>query len=74
MICWSKVKRAILDRGATRAPGKFTRVSDEWKDYLVGVLRDRIDSGVHSHPSLGHTLYPPVRRHKEVEKEADHGS
>jgi len=63
----AQTKRLILDTAAQLRSKKFERVSDEWFDYLDGKLQELIASGIRSHPSVGITLYPPIRRGKEQE-------
>ena len=63
----AQAKRLILDTATQLRFKKFTRVSDEWFDYLDGRLQELIASGIRSHPTVGKTLYPPIRRGKEQE-------
>jgi hypothetical protein len=70
LINWAPCKARVLERGSQRAH-KFTRVSKEWVPYLESIVMRAIDNGVHSHPSMGSTLYPPIRptNNQIIEKE-----
>ena len=57
----SHVKALLLDRSAETRNGKFTRVSGEIFEWLEGEVRAKCQSAVRCAPSLGKTLYPPVR-------------
>jgi len=61
----AQVKTLILDTAARTRFKAFTRVSEEWYAYLEGQVQQIIERGVRSHPTVGVTLYPPVRRVKE---------
>ena len=53
----AEVRRFILDTlGRTRPHLRITRVSHEALDTLAAWLRAKIESEVHSHPSVGKTF------------------
>lgn len=54
--------KSLALASAERRYKKFTRFrSKEWGEYLDGEVRRIIVSAVESAPTVGKTLYPPVR-------------
>ncbi|NLF98733.1 MAG: hypothetical protein GX565_01130 [Lentisphaerae bacterium] len=56
----TNVKARLLAQADRRAK-KFGRVSGETYEWLNDVVRWLIDNLVASHPSVGKTIYPPIR-------------
>lgn len=56
----SNCKECLLHAAEKRAK-KFTRISAEMYEYLNAILRGHMQQIVAQHPTLGKTLYPPVR-------------
>ena len=56
------VKRMTLGMADAKWHGAYgTRVSAEWYTWLEDVVRSKIVGGIHTSPSKGRTLYPPIR-------------
>lgn len=47
---------------------KFNRISAETYEYLNDVLRGAMQKLVADHPTVGKTIYPPVREAKQTEE------
>ncbi len=54
---------------AGRRPHKFSRVSAEYLDYVDGRVRQMMVQDIAALPSIGKTVYPPVRAGKEEVEE-----
>lgn len=68
LINKGQVKQFVFGQALTGARAlKFTRISNEFYTYLDGLLRQKILVAVHQHPSVGKTIYPPIRVAKEPE-------
>lgn len=63
----TNVKAHLLAQAEKRAK-KFGRVSAETYEWLNDELRRIMDRLVATHPTMGKTIYPPVRT-KEIEEE-----
>lgn len=59
------VKRLTLDWAKQTRHQPFRRVSDEMPVWLDGEVRRMIKLAVQHAPSMGKTIYPPVRQSKD---------
>ena len=66
----AQCKTYLLDASKMLRAGKFTRVGGDVWPWLESILRNRMYSLVHSHPSLGVTIYGPHKGRKEKTHES----
>lgn len=65
LIHWPRTRRALLDLAEKTKAHKFTKVSSECQAYLEFKMKALLSDILERQPSVGKTIYPPVRMIKE---------